>query len=400
MPNLVPSPTVSLVKAENVQGLLGQIRPQWQAKNLIERVRKLSEVDPSSACQRIFNAAMHDLREKVVLAGVDIAGEAATQYKLPPVSKEDDIEEYSTSRLIDLAYRMGILGRAEWRRVSRCYEIRRDLEHEDDEYEAGVEDIVYIFHTCVDVILSKDPVQLVRLTDFKDLVESAQSTIPDDVLLEDFASAPNPRQEQIGKFLLSTALDKSKPDLVQQNAYTALSYISSRLHSPVRTALGSHLQEKVGRNLTDREARVAQVAGLMPYIRRAAKVAFFDQVFERMQKVGYRWSAYAEHGELLRSFDEYGGLEACPPEQKSKILWWMVLTFIGSPGGHTQYGNIRRVFYSNSGAPLIKSMIEAQGTSLANELIALKKDKAIKAALADQDVSRRFEMLLDAVEER
>jgi hypothetical protein len=40
---------------------------------------------------------------------------------------------------------MGLLPRPEWRRVTRCYEIRRDLEHEDDEYEATVEDCIYIF---------------------------------------------------------------------------------------------------------------------------------------------------------------------------------------------------------------------------------------------------------------
>jgi hypothetical protein len=399
MPNLVPSPNVALIKAENVPSLLNQIRPQWQAKKLIERVRKLAEVDPSSACQRIFNAAVHDLREKIVIAGIDIANEAASQYKLPPVTKDEDIEDYSTSKLIDLAYRMGLLGRAEWRRVSRCYEIRRDLEHEDDEYEAGIEDLVYIFHTCVDVILSKDPIQLVKLTDFKDLVEQAQASIPDDVLLEDFASAPQPRQEQIGKFLLSTALDKSKPDLVQQNAYTALSYIAERLHPHVKTTLGTHLQEKVGRSLSDRQARVAHISGLMPYVRQTARSAFFDEVYNEMVRAGHHWQGFAQHGELLRSFEEYGGLGACPPAQKSKILTWLVLTYIGTPGGTTQFGNVRKVFYSNSAAPIIKGMIEDQGVAIAEQLNALRKEKFVKAAISNQDVARRFESLVDLVED-
>ena len=81
----IPSPNVALVKASDVPTLLGRIRPAWQAKDLIERVRRLINVDPSSACQRLFNATMHDLREKIIIAGVDIAREAAKQYKLPPV---------------------------------------------------------------------------------------------------------------------------------------------------------------------------------------------------------------------------------------------------------------------------------------------------------------------------
>jgi hypothetical protein len=107
--DLIPMPSVELVQASEVPSLLEDIRPAWQAKNLISRVRKLLGVDPSSACQRLFNAAIHDLREKVEIAGVDIAGEAARQYKLPPVNKAEDLEEYSTAKLIDLAYRMGLL---------------------------------------------------------------------------------------------------------------------------------------------------------------------------------------------------------------------------------------------------------------------------------------------------
>src|SRR5688572_10623061 len=127
---LVPAPNSEVIVASGVTGLLGQVRPEWQAKNLIKRVEKLLPVDPSSACQRIFNASIHDLKEKIVVAGLDIAEEAAKQHKLPPLSKAEDVENYSTLRTIDLSYRMGLLSRPEWRRLLRAYDIRKDLEHE------------------------------------------------------------------------------------------------------------------------------------------------------------------------------------------------------------------------------------------------------------------------------
>jgi len=183
MTELIPSPTAALVKASDVPTLLDAIRPSWQAKDLINRVRRLIQVDPSSACQRLFNASVHDLREKVVVAGLDIATEAAKQHKLPPVAEAEDVENYSTSKLIDLAYRMGILSRPDWRRLARCYEIRRDLEHEDDEYEAGVEDCVYIFQTCIYVVLSQDPIHLIRVKDVRELVEQPNPSTPAPSLL-------------------------------------------------------------------------------------------------------------------------------------------------------------------------------------------------------------------------
>jgi hypothetical protein len=55
-----------------VEGLMLQIRPEWKAKNLVQRVMKLLPIDPSSACQRLFNAAVHDLKRKILVAGRDM----------------------------------------------------------------------------------------------------------------------------------------------------------------------------------------------------------------------------------------------------------------------------------------------------------------------------------------
>ena len=137
---IVPRPEYELTKQNMATTLLEQIRPVWQTRTLIDRVKRLLPIDPSSACQRLLNAAIHDLREKVLTAGIDIAEQIAKENKLPPVDRPEAIEEYSTARLLDLCYKMGILTRAEWRKLQRAYDIRRDLEHEDDTYQAGLED--------------------------------------------------------------------------------------------------------------------------------------------------------------------------------------------------------------------------------------------------------------------
>ena len=396
--SLVPAPDVELVRASNVPNWLDKIRPQWQAKSLIHRVKVLLDVDPSSACQRLLNASIHDLREKVVIAGIDIASEAAKQHKLPPITSAEDVEHYSTAKLIDLAYRMGLLSRPEWRRVSRCYEIRRDLEHEDDEYIAGVEDCVYIFSTCIDVILSRDPIQLVRVTDFKELIEQANAIIPDAVVLEDYERAPQKRQEEILKFLISHALDKETTDVVQQNAFACLSYLRPLTQQAASVSMGEYMQTKAGRSINARMARVAHAIGVFPYLRQSARKDFFENVLINMMKVGPNWSAYEKHGELLRTFRDYGGLENCPPETRTEILKYLVLTFVGTPGGRTQYGNIRHVYYSNTAAPLIKELVSSAAPALKDDLTALRDDKNIKRALSSDHIARRFEELVDLVE--
>jgi hypothetical protein len=380
-------------------GLLANVRPAWQAKNLISRVRKLVDIDPSSACQRLFNAAVHDLREKIVIAGLDIAGEAAKQNKLPVVAKPEDVENLSVTNVIDLAYRMGLLTRPEWRRVSRCYEIRRDLEHEDDEYEAGVEDCIYIFKTCIDVILSQDPIHLIRVEDVKDLIEQPGPVLPSEALLEDYGRAPQPRQEQIELFLISIALDKSKSDVLQQNAFSFLIRLEPLTQNPVKLTIAAHIQERVGRAGLDRRlARVAVASGTFPYLRQADVAHLFDKEFAEFEKVTVAWRAFPLHGELLRSFEELGGFGLCPAKTRAAFVKWMMLTYLGTPGGRTTYGNVRHVFYSNTAAPLIEQMFRDHRRMIAATVREIADDRDVKSACCTPHIERRLQDLLDCLE--
>ena len=394
--SIIPAANQEIIEKSGVGSLLDQIRPQWQAKDLIQRVVRLLPIDPSSACQRLFNASIHDLREKIVIAGIDIAAEAAKQNKLPPVTRPEDLEEYSVARTIDLAYRMGLLKHAEWRRMLRVYDIRRDLEHEDDEYEAGIEDCVYIFKTCVDVVLSQDPIQLLKLTDIKEIIEEPIPTALSDTLLEDYQRAPNTRQLEIFKFLLSTALNETHPDIVRQNSYNALGALRESTQKSVILEVSNQFIERIGRRAPGLlEARVAYAAGILPYLKKAQLKTFFTNILEQMKKTGYSFRSHSSHGELLRNFSEIGGLNYCPEDIFEEALEWLILCYIGEPGGYGE-GRNRRVFYSNVGAPLALEIIKGCKKNISTNVAQLaKSSKDFKIACRDEYVARRFQTILD-----
>ena len=394
-----PIPTTALVRGPEVPLLISQIRPSWKAKNLIARVEQLIPVDPSSACQRIFNAAIHDLREKITIAGIDIAKEAAEIHKLPPLTQAEDVEDYSTFNIIQIAYRIGLLTRPEWRRLSRCYEIRRDLEHEDNEYEAGPEDCIYIFKTCVEVVLSKDPIQPLKIEDVKDLITQPSAVHPSESLLTDYESAPQTRQEKICKFLISIALDKGKSEITQQNAYNFLTRFEPLTQNAVKLGLVDVFQNIIGRSPLDlRCARVAFAAGVFPYLKSAHRQDFFEHIYSLMKDAGTHWKAYEKHGDLLRNLKEVGGLIFCPESPRKKILSWLVATYIGEPGGPTRYGNIRHVFYSDTAAPLIEEIVKDARAVVVQEIHEIAKSKSIGACCTNLHIARRLETLLDFVE--
>lgn len=395
---IAPDPAADLVTISEVPSLMTQIRPQWQAKGLIERVRRLLPIDPSSACQRLLNAAVQDLREKVVIAGIDIAGEAAAAHKLPPINKPEDVEGYSTATLLDLCYRMGLLARPQWRRLARAYDIRRDLEHEDSQYEASVEDCIYIFKSCIEAVLSRDPITLVKVSEVKQIIEASGPIVADARLSEDYENAPDTRQEEIQKFLMSKALDVSEPDLVMQNAYVLLHTLSPVTRDSVRVSLAKYLQDKFGRDpLSELQVRVARAAGVLPYLRKTQRATFFGDQLRKLQSVGYDWRANPSHGPALRCLAEFGGVSEFPEEIRAELVKWLAFCYIGEPGGYGA-GLNRKVFYSNSGAPLVIQLLgEARDVSR-DILRSLQSNVDIIRASKNEYVARRFQDLLDLVE--
>jgi len=397
---MLVNPNYEIIEESGVKNYLARIRPSWQAKQLVQRTMKILPVDPSSACQRIFNASIHDLREKIVIAGIDIAQEAAEIYKLPTITSEDDIlERYNTSKLIDLTYRMGLITRPEYRRISRVYEIRKDLEHEDDEYEAGVEDVVYIFKTCIDVILANDPIQIIKLTEIKQIVESPQPITLDQAVVDDYKNAPDPRQTEIYKFLISISLDSKHPDIVRENCYKALASLSQYTNrNTILEVAHTFVDQRLGRRIPLLgEMRVANVAGIMPYLRTAHVSTYYEKYYERLESIGFHWSQHNTHGELLRDLIEIGGTSHCRNQDvKDNIIEWLIMCYIGEPGGYGSYGSNRSVFYSNTGARISLEIIEEDSLlTLPDIERILLKSKKMNKAIRDKHVMRRFQDILD-----
>jgi hypothetical protein len=371
---------------------LDRIRPVWKGKQLIHRVQKLVQVDPSSACQRLLNAAFHDLRQKVILAGIDLAQDAAANNKLPPINTDEDIENYSVARLIDLCYRMGILARSEWRRLHRSYEIRRDLEHEDDEYEAQMEDCVYIFKTAIDIVLSKDPVTVLQVTDIKQVVENPEKMTASEELLSDYADAPLQRQEQILEFLISSARDSNHPDIVRQNSYEMLRQLEPRTPETTKIAITKSFETRLGRNeISITDAKIASACGILPYLKRRKRDQLFHRYLTQFEAIGPRWTKNVEHGRIISDFEDIGGLDSCPDNLVGDFVDWFAHAYVGEPGGYGTFGRNRKVFYSNSAASYVNRTFPAVSRPLDQFVLRIRDSADMKEKLKNKHLLRRFE---------
>ncbi|TDC89574.1 hypothetical protein [Actinomadura sp. 7K507] len=168
----------------------------------------------------------------------------------------------------------------------------------------------------------------------------------------------------------------------------------------VTVELAKHVQDKIGRRtaLTELQVRVASASGVLPYLRKAQRRAFFAAFLDELNRIAHHWTSYTSHGGVLRQLQEFGGLWAIPDHELHEILKWMVLLYVGEPGGRGMGVN-RKVFYSNSGAPLVASIIKDAPDIAGPVLTELGSDKDVKRACAQSThVERRYQDLLDVAE--
>jgi hypothetical protein len=76
-----------------------------------------------------------------------------------------------------------------------------------------------------------------------------------------------------------------------------------------------------------------------------------------------------------------------------------VICYLGEPGGYGQWGRNRPVFNSDAAAPIIERLIKDGDARVRPLLEASANDKKIAAAMNHQPISRRFERLLDLIDE-
>jgi len=390
-------PTGGQISTASINGLLDQVRPLWKGKGLIKRVQRLLPVDPSSACQRLLNAAIFDLREKILTVGIDIAKEVAKTYKLPPIEKDEDIlENYSTTNIIDLSYRIGLLKRPEWRRIQRCYEIRKDLEHEDNEYTAVLEDCFYIFKSSIEVVLSQDPIELLKVVDVKQLVEEPSRITVTEELLTNFDHAPELRQKEIINFLISISLNEEQPEIVRENAVEVLRFFKTKTKTAVVIEIAKVIEAKIGKQpLSLPFAKLGHSIGATAYFKKAKTKDFYQWLMSTFKSATDSWS---DQGRVVTNFHDAGHFLYCPPDMKKEFLKYLVDWYIGTPGGYGQWGHNRSVFYLNAAAPVISRILKYSEVDLSADIDELREEKNIKPKLSNRNISSRFEDIVDLTE--
>jgi len=386
----------NLIIESKVVHLFDDVREIWKDRNIIKRSLLLLKVDPSSACQRIFNAAIFDLKEKLILLGIDLIKTAVRIHKMEEINTTDDIKDYKTRNIIELSKNIGILSEVERSRMQRVYDIRNDLEHEDIVYEANESDVIYVFQTCIETVLSKDPIKVLRVSDIQKLIESKDRVYPEYSMVEDFKTTMGTNQLEIVEQLIGISLDERKDEVMIENAFNTLNAFGEHIQNDVKLSLIKKFDDKFI-NITKKSGTVFYAAGLFPYIDTKYRKNFFETLNNNLINIGFEWTKYPSHRGVLSIFLEIGYLNYCPKEIVYDIIKWMMRLYLGVTAVNSPY---RNVYYSDVGASLVKQIFTNSFKVILSYKSKILEDEDIKKLIEnDQNIKDRFDYLMTSLNE-
>jgi hypothetical protein len=119
----------------------------------------------------------------------------------------------------------------------------------------------------------------------------------------------------------------------------------------------------------------------------------YSNIAKILETIDFSFRQNKSHGKLFRLIREVGGIRFCPDEAIIPILRWLVLCYIGEPGGYGR-GKSRTVFFSNTGAPLAMEMMKNSGKNLKDYLNQIKNEDADVRRLMQDEFDQEFKMYL------
>ncbi len=386
--------TLTFDTAALLRQQLSEIREPWQTSRLVERVRQLISVDHSCACQKLFNTAIWDIKDKLGQWGEDFVYKIA--YKNSKISRGtvNPISGLSTTELLNLSYRSKLLSFEQWQLITECYQIRCKLEHEDRYFEVSSLETEKFFDVCINEVLSVDSMEIKEYDNFETITELTELAVPSQLLLSSFGSMSLENQVDATTFLIDVATNSSELMRATQNSVISLIHLRESLSDHAKQEVALKYSDPNIHHIDSRLVESLKCADALRFIETSSKSKFYESVYLSMIEVGEDWNKGQQQLEILQSFTELGSLDECPEQHRTNIFNWMALTYIGQDSGDSAYISERNVYFSKEASPVIQRLI-IEANYISNAMIdTLLTDSAIAVLAENSFIAKRFERFL------
>ena len=373
---------------------LSEVREPWKSSRLVERVSQLVSVDHNCACQKLFNTAIWDIKDKLSHWGEEFVYKIANAKHSFSRVNENPISGLSTTELLNLSYRSKLLSSEQLQLLIECYQIRCKLEHEDRYFEVSSLETEKFFDVCVNEVLNVERIEIKEFDKFESLPEHTELAVPSQLLLNSFGNRSIEHQIDVIVSLIELATNSTKLKRVNQNSNISLIHLQEYLSDAAKHTIAKIYSDPKIQNIDSGLVESLKFADVLRFIVKSSKSKFYKSIYITMTDVGKDWNKGQQQWEILQSFIELGSLNECPLPDRNNIFHWLALTYIGQDDGKSAYISERDVYFSKEAAPVIRKLIKESNFISEEMIFNLLTDSEISFLIENPFISDRFERFL------
>ncbi|HVY73539.1 MAG TPA: hypothetical protein VG890_01850 [Puia sp.] len=340
-----------------------------------EALRSLSAGAYRGAIGSYWNAVIDDLRKKIEHRSLDLFNKEMTFKKA--IKTYEDFQDHVTDYdLIEGAYKIGVIGWEAKKLLHQARETRNIFDGHPKSSQPNIFKVLNMISDCNKYVLSEEYMpEIIDIDSYLTTMDSATFAKNDVAVEQAFSDLPEIyKTEMINKFY-TTYIHDSTSITLSSNIEFCAPILWSYLSKDQKSQIGKRLDKEIISGDTKKIEKgtdfLVLVKGLR-YVSTATRKGIYTPAIADLEKSIENWSAEAKSVKYLRRLGT-----TIPSELITKYVASLTLIYVGTKGYSYRFS--RTDFYSDSAAPIVKSMFENfDGTAIDSFIDFVKMNGKLK----------------------
>lgn len=374
-----------------VNRALLQVRPDMQDNPyIIEALKVLPAGGYRSAIGAFWNAVIDDLRNKIIFRSLSLFNkEIDVGHKIKDY--DDFIEYVNDDKLIEGAYKIGVIGWEAYKILKQSKESRHIFSGHPKSSEPSVIKVLAVIDDCIKYVLNEEyPAKIIDIDDYIETLKTEsydRNTVAIENALNDLPD--NYKKELINR-LFAIYIHPDSSSTLTSN----IEYLSPLLWKVINKETKIQIARRVDQEIpkgnsivTEKSFKFVNNLQANRYLSSTAKKYILEPLVIQLKNNLDNWQI---ENEVVKKLNPYA--DVIPDELINDFVWAITHTFVGYLGSSLQYA--RTDFFANEAACYIPNMFQSFNDRMIEAFIAtLKESNTLKQRIRTPSKMRRLRTL-------
>jgi hypothetical protein len=358
---------------------------------IIEALRVLRVRGYRSAIGNIWNAAIDDLRTKIMHRSLKLFNKALPHLRRE-IKRYDDFQDYVNDEdLIEGAYQIGVIDWEAAKVLRHAKETRHVFSGHPRSSEPSAVKVLAMLDDCVRYVLAAPyPAEVIDVDEYLATMATADFDRSEVAIANAITDLPAVYKKELIHRLYNAYIHESAPTDLRSNVELVAPILWKSLDKDLKVQLVRRVDKVIGKSstaMTKEAFRFVRVISASAYLSPTAKSYIIEPI---VKKLAASLDQFLEEDEAVEALAPYAAI--IPADLIPEYVTAITLTFVGHMGYSCRWS--RTDFYANRAALLIPRMVKKfDDTAACSFVNCIRKNDTLRSRIQhDKKLNRLREL--------